>query len=606
MRYAMQLCLITALAFAAFPTFALDVEGVKGKIAGGYHAMGHDGKINQVGEYESVSSGGDVEGDLEVLRDTAYGVMMLDAHACYWEEDDKNYAVDLDVARLLRFSYSYDEFLHRLRHDELFADEPKSEAGELTESFPPEGLTAYNPVYTAEGELHGAQTWKHEDLDVGRDYQILRSEEIFEVRASHPSVPGFQPFFRYRKEARRGFRQVTWMNGKCASCHVMGNGRRIDERTADYEVGFTYRWGLLSVDYRHLERRYDDHASPVYTTFDDAAKNSAVFTGRLQYTSADGTQPVAYRPSVDKHLDTARLHVQGLPLNSTFFLSYTASEVENTHGDEDLGYGGNKELKYQGVNARLTSSLLGHRLRLSLKARYFTLDNDDVYVTAHHSEAQPDFAASDPVYEEGQEFAFQRHSVANRNDWLVGLEASYRLATGWLLRGSYAHERKDRDYQQDYLLDEDTDIDRVEAELAVSRVPFLSKLRGRLAYRYESRQDPFENYQGICEEYRELEAKAPYYEVFRNQYRTQDASDVASDLHQVRLNLSYPCSESLSADFHLKYTNGDNADSGWEGRTVALGPTITFTPTRTLAFVAGYTYETSRYQTHYCVDLFGG
>lgn len=608
MRRAMWLCVTVTLALA-LSAFGLELQGteVEGSLRAGYHAMGHDGNLVQVGEYESVSSGGDLNADLRLLRETAWGAMMVDAHARYWEEDDKDYAVDLDLARMLRFSYSYDEFPHRLRHDELFADQPRSVAGELVPgTFPPEGLTAYNPVYTATGEFHGAQSWKHEDLEVGRDYQILRSEETFSVQLAHPLVPGFQPFFRYRKEERRGFRQVTWLNGKCGVCHVMGDGKRIDERTADYEAGFSYRWGALSVEYRHLERRYDDHASAVFTTFDSPpSAKMGVFGPRLQYTASDGAQPVAYRPSVDKHLDSASLRLTGLPFGSTFFLSYTASEVENTHRDEELGYGGDKQLKYQGVSARLASSLLGHRLRLSLRARYFTLDNDDVRViprqTAYFASTQPVYSGVYP-----NDFAFTRRSVANRNDWLVGLEASYRLAPGWLLRGSYTHERKDRDYQQEYLADEDTDLDRVEAELAVSRVPFVPGLRGRLAYRYESRQDPFENHQGICQRYRDDLSQTPYYQIFRNRYRTRDATDVPSDLHQVRLHLSYPWSEALSGDFHLKYTNEHNADSGWEGRTVVLGPTITFTPGRTLSFVAGYTCEISRYQTRQCVDLFGG
>ena len=581
---------------------------IKVDVTPGYHFIGHNDEMTKVGEYESLSSG--AQGEVNAHADI--GLFNADAHAFYYDKDEKEWSAFLDFGRVFQLDYSYDSFLHRLQHDYLYKDEPRFPKN-IPGNGVNNGLLALNAFWRTDPDglhLGGAQMMTADDLDVGRDYQIMRSHQWADFKMRLPFFPYITPEVRLSEVNKRGWRQATFMSGKCTPCHVIGVGRRVNEHTKDVEAGFTAKYGIVTASYFHTWRHFDNEAGTPKWTFDKVyapPEEQDMFASRLLYNGERG--PYAEVPDVRKDTDKVKVRVD-LPYYSTLYGSYVSSDVENNYTNKDYGIDA-----YAG---RFTTTLLNNALTVSLKGRYYSIDNDDVYVDV--GAMSNDTTISSPSTGYGMSpsyFNYTRKSDLNRDVTELGIDFRYKLAKHYTLRGGYEYQRINRDHKkwkdydnpdlkdEEFLDDEDTTINRV--KLSLLGRPFRT-VNFRLTYKYEHQDDEFENHNGICLEHRDLPKPGgvPYYEVFRNQYRRKDASNVPQDTHDVKLVTTWTPSGRYSTTLNLQYKYQDNDDSDWEGETYLAGINFWLSPLNNLVFNLGANYEYDTYETRFDLNLFGG
>ena len=586
---------------------------IKVDVTPGYHFIGHDDEMTKVGEYESLSSG--AQGEVNVKADI--GLFNADVHAFYYDEDEKEWSAYMDMGRVLRVDYSYDSFLHRLQHDYLYKDEPR-----FPKNIPPNGvnngLVAFNPFWvydpgTNSVSLEGAQMVAADDMDVGRDYQIFRSHQQAHVKMQLPFFPYIVPEVKVSEENKRGWRQATFMSGKCTPCHIVGVGRRVNEHTGDVTAGFTAKYGIVTASYFHTWRHFDNEAETPQWTFDGVYTPNPTmndfFSKRLLYDNERGGY--AEVPDVRKDTDKVKVRVD-LPYHTTVYASYVSSDVENNYTNKDYGI--------DAYSGRITSTLLNNALTVTLKGRYYSIDNDDVYVNVAALSNDSAFSASDPSPDYNgvpiSTFNYTRKSNMSRDVTELGINFRYRLARHYTIRAGYEYTRINREndkwkdydsYLQDdeFLDDEDTTIHHVKVSL-LGRP--LTTLNFRLTYEYEHQKDEFENHNGICLDNRYLPRPGGvgYYNIFRNQYRTRDASNVPQDTHNVKLVATWTPLPRYSTTVNLQYKYQDNDDSDWEGQTYMAGVNFWLSPLNNLVFNLGASYEYNTYETRFDLNLFGG
>jgi hypothetical protein len=591
-------------------------KSFKSDVSVGYHFIGHNDEMTKVGEYESLSSGAHAD----INFDAKLGEFLFGGHGFYYDESEKDWSGYMDFARIIRADYHYNSFIHRTRHDELFKDEDKTSSG----------ATATNPFgWIWDGgqyELEGAQNAIHTDLDSGKDYQIFRTELHWDARIQIPFFPYVIPEIKIRREARHGWKQHTFMAGKCASCHVIGDSLRVDEETTDVSIGGTLKYGVITASYFHTESHFDNEARKNFYDFDGVAKgNDPTFRSRILYDNSRA--PYGEVPDVDKDTDKVKLRVD-LPYRTTLYGSFVTSRVENSYTDNDYDT--------DTYFSRLTTLLLNNRLTLTARFRYYDIDNEDVKVDLNEynvvnipedaSVAGPGYGGLPVDY-----WNYERKSALSREVTETGFDFRYRLAKGYTLRGGYTYKRVDRDedefkdYYDSILNDEDYLDDEATTyhifKLALNARPFKT-LNGRLAYEYYHADSPFQYHNAMCFDgwYNvnglgadpsidpALPTPTPYYLFFKSNYRSDDASNVPENHHNVKLSATWTPLSWLSANVVGQYTyeENDDADNSWENNSYEVGINLWVTPIRNFYVTLGYDYQRYKYEADYCVDLFAG
>ena len=598
--------LVVSLFVMAGVAKAQDVEkSLKSNVSVGYHFIGHNDEMTKVGEYESLSSGAHANVDIDaVVGDFAFG-----GHGYYYDGDEKEWSGYLDLGRVIRMNYAYDSFLHRLQHDNLYKDEPR-----FPKNIPGnginDGLVAFNPFWRTDPDLHvgGAQMATAQDMDPGKDYMIMRSTQKATFKMQLPFFPYITPEVRVKQENKRGWRQATFMSGKCTPCHIVGNGRRVNEHTREVTAGLTAKYGIVTASYFHTWRHFDNDAETPQWQFDKVyapEEEMTFFPQRLMFDGERGGY--AEVPDVRKDTDKFKLRVD-LPYHTTVFGSYVSSNVENNYT--------NKEYDLDAYAARVTSTMLNNALTVTLKGRYYTIDNDDVYVDIGSMSNDP--VVTGPGYGMPPSyFNYTRKSDLDRDVTELGANFRYKLAKHYTLRAGYEYSKISRDHKdwKDYdnpelqddqfLDDEDTSIHRV--KLSLLGRP-LNNVNFRLTYKYEHQNDEFENHNGICMEHRDFPKPGgvPYFEIFRNQYRHRDASNVPDNTHDITLVTTWSPSARYSATLNLQYKYEKNDDSDWEGNTYVAGINFWLSPIDKLFVNLGASYEYNTYETRFDLNLFGG
>ena len=180
-----------------------------------------DDSLHRVAEYDATEGDG-IFGLSWMTSPYEKNLFSFDVQRMESADFDASFVLDLD--RVVRVSASGHGLLHRLDHDSL---------GNL------EAVSDLKVV-------------RHTDLEPGAEYQI--KHRLYQVRADfHPPVASWLSYrVGYREEQRDGRRQVL-ATSHCVSCHVVGQGRRIDNSTSDFSFGVHARKGGLDLDYEILE-----------------------------------------------------------------------------------------------------------------------------------------------------------------------------------------------------------------------------------------------------------------------------------------------------------------------------------------------------------------
>jgi hypothetical protein len=276
--------LLAIITFISFPSY--DKSRAEGLLEEGdysfdasigYHYADVNGYRGKVGEYEVLDPG--MEGHF------TFGASLPGKYFDLWGEikdkNDQRYMMGLDVNRLFQSETSYNRFKHYLDHDPL-----------TNQDF-----------YT--------------DFDAGETNAIIWEEIKSENVIRIPFIPNFKLKADFRQLNKRGQRQVTTVS-KCDQCHVTSSNKRINQTTEDVKLGAEMTLGPLTIDYKHLQRNFNEGGSFPIAYYGFGARSFPV-KGFGRY----GTVPDS-RTYVNQFKAKANL-----PLQSALYFDYEMGEHRN-------------------------------------------------------------------------------------------------------------------------------------------------------------------------------------------------------------------------------------------------------------------------------------
>ncbi len=522
----------------------------------GYHAVGTDDSMRRVAEYQTTDSNININARIYGNFDKNY----FDLNGYYWDDDDNGLKGYVDFSRILRIRGDYSEFIHRLDKDELYRHFIKKSTTLGNPQFripipvnrvdgpPPDcykwiDYPAYDDVVG--WETHGPKAFRYTDLDVNKDYMIRRDLTRIHSELQLPFFPYLIVHGDFRYETRKGHRQVMTLS-HCATCHVTAQSKRIDQTTQTWALGGTLKWGILTLDYTHKEKRfYRDHDAvynfyelthhppawdPQYggTAYPPPGGEENTFGNRVNYQYE--WLRFARVPETKKHSDIVKLRLD-LPYYTSITGMYVYSKTTDTDRTEELD--SDLDVDYNSVMVRLSSSPIKH-LSFTAGFKYYDIDSDDAHVKdLGPAPNPPDSILPNPGSHWGYDgyinadpnidFSYERKSIADREVKEFDVALNYHFNTYFSLRLSYRLKDVDRDHKLQYwenraaLTDEYRNIaltngdeltDPVPADYHLDEYDYgdplihtfdvalyfypLANLNGWISFTYEHNDDPFE------------------------------------------------------------------------------------------------------------------
>ena len=562
--------LLAVLFFLGFFAFQVWAEGDEesefdAQAETGFYYTDYNGYPGKVGEYEVLdhgSAGPYVDFSATGIDKNFY----LDLGGSYYEDNEYEYRFNADYRRILIQDFSYNSFQHWLDHDPL------------------ENLGAH----WAGAGSGGGPTVSHEDLEVGKDYIIKRSEEKSDTVLNLPFLQGAQINFNYRRQTREGHQQALTIS-HCSGCHVTSKGREVDEETEDFKVGVTKKFDWLTLVYNYFHRAFQEDGATHTNDYDYAGDlNPTTHPPRIQYHN----ETLAYNlvPDSKKDLHLVKIMAK-LPQNTTFFGSYTHSNVENCNNHSDVPTEDSREMDSDTVTARLTNNSLFPGLNLGLKFRYMSLDNDDVDVdvdyTTWPSDVDPDFT---------------RESAMSRDVTTIGLDSSYRLTRKTSLKFGYEWDQIDRD---NYEVGDSGETTTQENTVKIGVTSRLHrKLKAKISYKWQHIDNPFNNLNAACEPAND-ETGVLYSD--RQDTRTATLSNQPTGVNEIKADLTWSIKPNLSLTANYRYTDKENDDTAdWQQESHMPSLNLWYAPTAKLSFNLAYVYDWTKTQSLACIPVFDG
>jgi hypothetical protein len=268
-----------------------------------------------VGEYESLDSGMDGGFTLHSYSKGNY----LDLQGVLQDENDQNYLLNVDASRIFETETTYSRFKHYLDHDTL----------------------ANQDSFT--------------DFDPLNNNAIIIEEMKSDNTLRIPFIPNLKLKADFRELNKRGHQQATTVS-KCTECHVTSKDKRINQSTKDMDVGAEMTLGMLTFNYNHLQRNFNEGGVPpvAYYGFPSA---SFPVQGFQYYSSISDS-----RTSINRFRTKAML-----PLKSSCTLDYQAGSNYN----RDAG----AERDFSNFAARFSTAALKY-VSLSFNYQDYNMDND--------------------------------------------------------------------------------------------------------------------------------------------------------------------------------------------------------------------------------------
>ncbi len=561
--FCMSLALLLALMVIPRPSMAKDSNKASSNstihtdVSIGYHGVGTNDSMRRVAEYETTDSSINLKARLFGNVNKNY----FDLSGYYWDDDDNGMKGDLDLSRILRVRGDYSEFIHRLDKDELYRHfikksttlgDPQFRIPVGVNSDPsdpqPDCYTFIDyPAYddVAAWETHGPKAFRYTDLDANKDYIIRRDLTRIHSELQLPFFPNLTIHGDYRYETREGHRQVMTLS-HCASCHVTAQSKRIDQTTQTWALGGTLKWGILTLDYTHKEKRfYRDHDAvynfyemthhppawdPQYggTAAPPPGGEEGTFGNRVnyQYTSLR----FARVPETKKHTDTIKARLD-LPYSTALTGMYVYSKAKDTDRTEELDH--DLDVDYTSWMVRLSSSPIKH-FSFTSGLKYYSIDSDNAHVKdLGPAPNPPDSILPNPGSHWGYEgyinadpnmnFSYDRKSIADRDVTEFDAALNYHFNYYLSVRLGYRIKNVDRDHKLQYwenkaaltdayrtvaLTNGDELTDPVPADYRLDEYDYgdpltqtfdaalyfypLANLNGWVSFTYEHTNDPFE------------------------------------------------------------------------------------------------------------------
>ncbi len=576
---------------------------VEGDAWVGAHYFEHTGAFDKVGEYLSDANEGKVQAHTWFNLDGATDKALFDVYGFYRDKDTKGLGVDVIPDGRLSASFDYLSFIHRLDHDRL----QNMSAREATASGTPGG----KQIYSHDMDPMGRYWMEYQKTSAALDYDLA-------------SLENGKLYVRFDDQHKTGWKQALTID-HCATCHVEGNRRQIDEQTRTVRAGAEGTMGKLTFNYEFKAQDFTDFTTantrhytraqhPVRGTFWTNPDNGATSNYNVEFGSRlsfdEMTMPYAAGPTSEKRSHELGLNVD-INAKNALRGTYSHSRTENV---------GNA------LSSDFDAIAAGWLARIDKKTRL------TARVLTYETKADDAFVDLDPYRDGrpggGQDFDWTRVSAANRDVLQTDLNLRRKLGKRSTLGVSWRHKVVDRaamaQSQTTYYEDEvsgeivgidstpyanETTTDRFRATL---NKRFGKKGNGKLSYTYTSVSNQFMNPTAMCEESMHHDVDAlpgnglAYY--FQRQ-RINSGSSLPTKSHKVTARGSYQVSPrvSLNGFLNIASEKNDELDSYEFERTVlSPGANLWVAPNDKLMLTMGYSFNSVESNAKLCVPLFGG
>ena len=384
----------------------------------GFHQFNVSGNRSTVGEYDDLRSGADAYFTLQGRE----GRNFIDGSGRFFSTNDQTYSFNIDMQRIFQTAFSYQKFTHNLDHDPL-----------TNQDF----ATDFNPDQSNRILI--------EELKTGNTLRL-------------PAFPFLQFKMDYRSYSKRGHRQATTV-AKCSQCHVSSRNKRVNDTTEDLKFTVAGTAGPATIQYSHLQRIFNEGASPPYNNYRDGASFFLV----------KGSAPYSLVPDTSNSVHEIKLLTR-LPLSSSLFASYQTGEKDNRDTNNDIDY--------NNVAARLSTLFFRYCTADAFFNQYHMHNSTQGSIDRNTRRGGFDVSTSfikklnlkfSYIWEDIDRDNFQVHSTKTQT---YRLTANYRM-----LRKLRLHVKYQKTRVGDPFVNEDADVLRlVQTSLPQSADEFYSSL----------------------------------------------------------------------------------------------------------------------------------
>jgi len=604
-------CIPTYLAVAGLLVLsaaAIADEGtpaVEGKSYVGAHYFEQTGAFDKVGEYLSDANEGEVQAHAWFMLDGATDNTLFDVYGFYRDKDTKALGISVDPASRLSANFDYLSFIHRLDHDRL----ENMQAREAKPDGSPGGKQIYNT-----------------DMDPMGRYWLNYQKTSADLEYDLTSVENGKIYVRYNDQHKDGWKQSLTID-HCATCHVEGNRRLIDEQTRTVNAGIEGTMGKLTFNYEFEAQDFTDYTTPntrswtqaqhpvrgvTWTNPDNGQTSNynVEFGSRLQYDLADGALPYAAGPTTEKRSHELGLNVD---VNKRNVLrgTYSHSRTENV---------GSALVSDFDAFAAGWMARPGKKTRLTARVLKYEVKSDDVLV-----DLLP-YRAGRPGGD--QDFDWTRVSAANRDVLQTDLALRHKLGRRSSLGFDWRHKTIDRpamaQSQTTYYTDEvsgdivgvpstpyanETTSDRFRATL---NKRFGRKGNGKLSYTYTTVSNQYMNPTAMCEEalHHDVDAlPGNGFVYYFQRLRHGNGTALPNESHRVAARGSYQVSPRVSLNGYLNVASEENYELNsytFERTILTPGANLWVAPNDKLMLTMGYSFNSVESNAKLCIPLFGG
>lgn len=470
------LALLSVLALTVTTSVAMaSDEGayVSGSWELGMSAINTQDNAARVNEYGSVRAEDGISLAPQLDLEFKNSAFLIDAKSETMGPRDQKHALDIDAARVFKYEGELNVLEHHKDHDNL------------------EHLGA-----TMQGDIDGDQprvftnaTKNPEQYawELDQDYIVTRREWKNEAELVIPQLPNVTFKAGARIETREGMEQAIALS-KCSACHIEANPKKIDERTEEYTLGLTGKFGLLTVDYEYLTRDFDeDGGQPTYNYWNSGkVRTGSTDVSNLNYANEELEYNKTPDSEKDSHMIKARLDLQN---NTSITGSYVKADIDSTKEEDPDVYsfvGGNTLSSEFESFAIKGATRLGD-LRLSIRGNTYEIDGPEYYIDFTNRVANVDYNNDGTPEISNNTLDNPQHyeSAESRDVTEFGLDGVYRLARYTTLRLGYEYEEIERE-EEEHLGSTETNTYKFAANTR-----FGKGINANFSYEYQDIDEPF-------------------------------------------------------------------------------------------------------------------
>lgn len=650
-RHLWLFALLSVLTLMTTTSLAIAGDAMtSGHVEIGISAMDTDDSPARVNEYIKTSDDNDdtINPAIDLSLDFSDENVSAELEAEVKGSDNYDFNLDTDINRTFRFGLEYQSFQHWKDHESLGQmgatardDIAGSQPNVTTDKIYADLIDATGNDFVSVG---GASLSAHPGVDgiwnsaddtlaydpaeawteeVSNDYMVTRRELKSEVDLALPVLPNIVFHAGLRVETREGMEQAIGLS-KCGGCHVSAKGKEIDERTEEFTLGATGKFGIVTLDYEYLTRDFEEQGATPTRFYLRPAPDAGglVKASSLLYDTGDyefGKTPDSEK---DSHMFKARVD---LPSNTVASASYVNADIESTKTNEV----GIFELddttltsEYDGFNGKIATAF--GPVRLSLRGGYYEIEGPEYSVTFEKRD-DPPTAGGRPqthVLDNTSEY----HSAESREVTEVGLDAVYRFAKASTLRLGYEYEEIEREH-------EDMGETETHTLKAAVKTRFNKTVSGRFSYEYQDISDPFVAHnatgiaQGNPDYYDPISGLAwlgtaqftasgatpdpgndnwAYYWNSVYPSRGFDATNQPDAVHEAKINTTWAPQANMAATFFLRARYEENKDVHYEQTTFVPGVSFWYSPNEKINLTMSYTFNNQDTENRACVGWYHG